>query len=287
MNRTCIVILLLSLLPLLAVLGDGDARLATQREKDFTVNVRQTLERAVPAPSAGWVIVEKTEIAAPEWVSVGTENEPFQVEYRHTWQHPDRIEEARMKEEQIIGEMAASMRERQDNMVETTRKLDELSAAMNKAREVNDREEVKRIQRLMEELAEQYNEGASQGKTAEERQKEIQPRDVRVRFIARVNAMSFNVSRYRKEADVSGYPVYRREYDGLNESMEGEYVVFAGDFTPKSYENEVWMELTPRREALSTSAQSIILVIAGEKTHTRRLLESMDWAALKIMMTNS
>lgn len=282
MKKSLFAILMAGLMSIPVLFADGDARPATQSEKDFTLKVLQTLDKTVPAPASGWVIESKSEITAPEWVTVDAEKYPLQVDYQQSWQHPEKLEEARIKEEKMITEMAASMQNDQKDMAEVTRRLDALSAEMAKAWEKNDAAEVSRIQGEMNELAQQINEvGEAQTKVIEAKEQEIKPKDAKVQFTFRVNAPNFDVSWYKKDMDIAGLQVYRREFDNPNASMEGEYVVFVGDFAPKTYESETWMELKVDPAVPSISVQSIILVVAGDKAHTRQLIESMDWTALK------
>ncbi len=231
MKKTYLAIFLCVLASISAVFADGDSRPATQAEKDFTINVLRTLENSIPAVPSGWVIEEKSEIVAPETVTADTEKYQVQAEYRQSWQHPGKLEEARIKEEQMITEMAASMQQDQKGLEETTNKMNALSEEFGKAIEKNDAAEVARIQGQMEALAQQINAvGEAQNKALETRQQEIKPKDAKVRFSYRVNATHFNISAYQKDADVAGLPVYRCGFDDPNASIEGEFVVFAGEF---------------------------------------------------------
>lgn len=285
MKKTGLAILVSGLVSISVLFADGDSRPATQKEKDFSLDVMHVLDAAIPAVPSGWALEEKTEMIAPDRVTPGAEKYPFKVEYQQSWQHPGRLEEARLKEEQMIIEMAASMQKDQKGLDEMTGKLNALSAELAKAFEKNDAAEVSRIQSQMQELGDQLNAyGESQNKTLEARQQEIKAKDTRIRFSYRVNATQFDISRYSKEEDVAGFQVYRREFDDPNASIEGEFVVFAGNFSPKKYEFETWMELTIDPAVPSTSVQSIILVVAGDKAHTRQRLESIDWNSLKIML---
>lgn len=265
--------------------ADGDSRPATQAEKDFTINVLRTLESSIPAIPSGWTLEEKSEIRAPETVTAGTEKYQVQAEYRQSWQHPAKLEEARIREEQMIAEMAVSMQQDQKGLEETSNRMNALAEEFGKAIEKNDAAEVARIQAEMEALGQQLNAvGDAQSKEIEARQQEIKPKDARVRFMFRVNATHFDISRYTRDADLAGLQVYRQESDDPNASIEGEFVVFTGNFAPKKYEFETWMELATDPSAPSTAVQSIVLTVEGDKAHTRQLLESMDWTALKALL---
>lgn len=285
MKNKALTILLGILVSISTVRADGDSRPATQAEKDFTINVLRTLENSIPAVPSGWAVEEKSEIKAPETVTAGTEKYQVQAEYRQSWQHPAKLEEARIREEQMIAEMAVSMQQDQKGLEETSSRMNALAEEFGKAIEKNDAAEVARIQAEMEALGQQLNAvGDAQNKELEARQQEIKPKDARVRFMFCVNATHFDISRYTRDADVVGLPVYRRESDDPNASIEGEFVVFAGNFAPKKYEFETWMELATDPAAPSTAVQSIVLSVEGDRTHTRQLLESMDWTALKALL---
>ncbi|HPQ39961.1 MAG TPA: hypothetical protein PLV45_06260, partial [bacterium] len=201
------------------------------------------------------------------------------------WQHPERLEEARSREDELIMEMAASMQGQQKDMEATNRELETLAAAMGKAMETNDGAEVSRIQAQMEALANRINAAAdAQNQTFETRQQAIKARDARIRFMFRVNVTNFDVSWFTREADIAGLPTYRREFDNPGTTLEGEHVVFVGNFSTRAYESTTWMELNADPAAPSTSVQSMVIEVSGDADHTRKLLESMNWTALRNLM---
>lgn len=98
MKKFVALIVLFCLMAGSLVFADGDSRLATQAEKDFTKTVLNVLAKAVPPVPAGWDITQQTAVnQVPNSVSTGSEKYPMQVVYSLSFQDTKRIQEAQMK----------------------------------------------------------------------------------------------------------------------------------------------------------------------------------------------
>jgi hypothetical protein len=216
---------------------------------------------------------------------VDAEKYPLQVFYQQSWRHPGRLEEYRKKEELLISEMAGAMKNDQKSMAGLMRELEELSSRFAKALEKKDTAAAERIQKQMDELGKKISQrGESQSREMAVKQRQIKPKDARVRFRIQVNSSGTDISWYKRDALISGIQSYRRETDDVNSSTEGEYLVFLGAFKVRGDGSSSWIELQADPAVASTAVQSVLIYVAGDKAHTRQLLESLDWTGLKKLL---
>ncbi|MGE5530404.1 MAG: hypothetical protein ACM3X6_14855 [Patescibacteria group bacterium] len=87
--------------------ADGETRLATKAEKDFTKSVLTAFSRAVPPGPQGWdMTLDTTVIKDLERVTTGVEEYPLQVEYCAAWQDTKKLNEARVKLDEELMKLA-------------------------------------------------------------------------------------------------------------------------------------------------------------------------------------
>jgi hypothetical protein len=80
------------------VFADGDSRLATKGEKDFTQSVLNVFAKSALSGPEGWdQTSDTTVIEELERVTTGAEQQPLQVEYCIAWQDTKRINEGQEK----------------------------------------------------------------------------------------------------------------------------------------------------------------------------------------------
>ena len=106
-----------------SVTADGDARHATQSEKNFHQSVSSVFSNAVPPCPAGWEKTgDTTQIEALDFVSTGAEEYPLHVDYCFACQNTQRIFEGQEKMVAEIQKLAESKAAFTEEMV---RDLDE------------------------------------------------------------------------------------------------------------------------------------------------------------------
>jgi hypothetical protein len=91
---------------------------------------------------------------------------------------------------------------------------------------------------------------------------------------------------FSQEAPVAGAEIKRLEDGGYKDSgwTEGSSFGFLGTWTIKRDGQMVWMEAQKKAGILYTSVQAVVVRVRGEKNRARKVLESLDWNALKSLL---
>lgn len=277
----------LTLLPA-PVRADGDSRPATAAETAFFRRVLPALAKAAPPGPAGWELSEQSDTAPPRRMGVGTEVEPLRATYRLTWSDTARLRQA--QEAQAAAGAAAMQRlSGEQSTADQEKRMEELAQKLGAAAERGDAAEVKRLQAQMEEVSQ------AMAKVFERQDRELkaamdphQARDAEAALLITVNVFGEDfIGRITPEKPVAGLASYRQagEDDPRYGWREGTTWVFLGPgWKLVKNEDSAHMENESRSELAHTEVQTMVVRVQADPKRARKLIEAMDWNALKALV---
>lgn len=261
--------------------ADGDMRLASPAEREFTLSVLTVVSQAMPQPAPGYEGRDATRVEAPERVPAMERTEPMPVFYSVTWFNAEEAAKERAQEQEAYARAAAqvndpAMQARQKAIAAKQKKL---SAEFSKAVQKGNQGKIKKLQKEMEKL------GQETAKLGQE-QNAIVRKEARIlsklsRLILRVNVNDFQVS---QEADkvkelepIAGNPAFA--FHDPEGKFEDRLIVLVGPWKKQDQKTRFSYQAIPASVA-ATQAQTIIVSAHGNPNLARQALAGVNWKAL-------
>ncbi|MFH1060776.1 MAG: hypothetical protein V1797_19110 [Pseudomonadota bacterium] len=281
-------LLVAGLLAALPATADGPSRPLSAAETAFFRRVLPALAQAAPPGPAGWELSEQSDPAPPRRLGAGAEVEPLQAFYRVAWADAARLRQA--QEAQAAAGTAAMQRQAgEQSAADQEQRLEVLGEKLGAAAERGDQAEMLRLQKQMEEVSQ------AMARVFERQDRELkaamdphQARDAEAGVTILVNVFGEDfIGRVSPEKPVAGLAAYRQEGedDPRYGWREGTTWVFLGPgWKLIKTEDSAHMENEPRPELAHTEAQTIVVRVQADPRRARKLLEAMDWNALKALL---
>lgn len=267
-----------------ALWADGESRPAMKAEKDFVLRVMTAFDKALPAAPAGWQQAERTKVAAPERMGMGEEENPLRVFYQAQWRDQERLKAFDADAEAIGRTHAEKMAPSASEEVQQ-KQVERLAEALGAAVAKGDVAEVQRLQKKMEAAANALNQAYSERDARfTEAIRSREPHDVRVEIQIAANDLNVDLSHeFTEEPPVAGAKVVRINDEGHTNFgwQEGLTVAVLGKWRLTRDHPGMAAEPDPGRP--HTAVQTVVVGVRAEKARARRLLEGIDWAALKAL----
>lgn len=270
----------------LCVRADGDTRPATAAEKDFYGKVFGLFARMVPACPAGWTAGDRSQPSPPTWVP-GTRPHPVKVEYRTACRDIARLQAAQQKQMSAMQSGGTLLEDPQFKAL--MEKQQALAADLGKAAQKNDTAAMQRIQQQLKPVSDEMQ------KLSDAYQKKInsavrtnQAQDAEAKIAVSGNRFQEYLSgSVTKEAPIAGLPVYRVEPrdQGNGQREDGTTWAFLGAWRATAEGGAVRLQ-AGERSGPTTSLQTVVVQVKADKVRARNILEKMDWAGLKGLVTN-
>ncbi len=268
----------------MAVLADGDTRPTTAAERAFCGKVCGVFTAALPAPPQGWSLVDSSEPTPPAAVA-GRNARPIEVECRVVWQDAARARAAQQRQ------MAAFQSVKPDPALDAKqeklqKQMSALSEQFGAAIQKNDAAGAKRIQEQLQSVSQELQKvltAQSAGFTAAAKTGEVH--DVRAEVSLQANGTYAYLRRATPEAPLAGLPIYRMEPDPQNTQEEGITAVFLGPWRSSPQSGGTALQAPPPTGASTTSVQTLIVRVQGDKTRARAILERVNWGTLRGLLS--
>lgn len=275
----------LSIIPV--AMADGETRLATPKEKEFSKAVLNALVKIAPAGPDGWDLIRKKSMEELKYVAPGVEDWPFEVEYYISWQDTQKIQESKDITLEALSEQMTESTESTQEMDKSWEEFEKLATELEEALNKGDMTKILEIQEKMEAIGEKIQDtGSARKQASDEIIRELAPKDVRLDVRITVNSLwvSFAVPG-QQIPSIAGGEAFRTEEKFTNERWENSatYIFFGNwEFIDEGYAG--YMEATPLPGIPSTEVQTIILSVQGEETRVNDYLKKVDWTTLKSLL---
>ena len=271
-----------------AARADGDARPATDAEKNYHQQVMKVFRQALPPGPEGWEVTQQTSEEELNLVSVGNEQQPMRVEYSITWRD---IERAQKADEAMV---QAGVQTMQQEMAANPTKdmeaeLEALAKKMGEAAEKGDTAEMERLQVQMEALGKKMEEVYSlRDQAVDEAAQAHEVTDISAAIRFEVN--SFEEPLYDPPSDVSfiadeqaiRVEGHRNPHYGWQEGVT--YVFLGPGWKPSDNSDSPGMAAQPRSGLPHTKAQTLVVKIQAAPEKADQLAQGIDWDALKALL---
>lgn len=268
--------------------ADGDSRPVNAAETAFYRRVLPVLAQAAPPGPAGWEVVEQSDIAPPRRVAAGAETEPLSADYRIAWRDTARKNQAQ-DAQAAAGAEALQRQTVEQSSADQEKRMEELGEKLGAAAARGDQAEAQRLQKQMEEVS------RAMARVFERHDRELraamdphQARDVEAKVTILVNVFGEDfIGRATPEKPVAGLAAYRQEGedDPRYGWREGTTWVFLGPgWKLVKNEDSAHMENEPRPGLAHTEAQTMVARVRADPKRARKLVEAMDWNALKALL---
>lgn len=266
----------------------GDSRPLTPAETAFFRKVLPALAQAMPPAPAGWQVSEQGDTAPPPRLDGGGLGEPLQASYRVAWQ--DFARKAKAQEAQAAAGVEVAQRQMAEpSTADQHKRMEALGEKLGAAAQRGDQAEVLRLQKQMEEvslaMAKVYDRNDRELKAAMDSH---QVRDVDASVTILVNAFGEDfIGWATADKPVAGLAVYRQEGEDAPRFgwREGTTWVFLGPgWKLIRTEDSAHMENEPRAGLASTKVQTLVVRVRGDAKRARKIVEAMDWNALKALV---
>ncbi|MGA9750793.1 MAG: hypothetical protein WBS54_03295 [Acidobacteriota bacterium] len=265
-------------------LADGDTRPATAAERAFTGKVCRVFTAALPAPPQGWTLADSSEPTPPTAVA-GRNPRPIEVECRVVWQDAAKARAAQQREMEAFQAVKTdpALEAKQEKL---QKQMGALSEQFGAAIQKNDAAGAKRIQDQLQSVSQELQKvltAQSAGFTAAAKAGEIH--DVQAEVSLQANSTYTYLRRGTPESPQAGLPSYRMEPDPKNTQEEGTTAVFLGPWRASPQSGATAMQATSPAGTSTTSVQTLIVRVKGDKARARAILERVNWAALKGLLS--
>lgn len=267
--------------------ADGDMRPATAAERAFLKKAEGVVCAALPPGPAGWEVAERPEREPFDQVSAGAARHPMEVRCFIAWRDTARLRQAqsRLMEEAVPLVSKGPAADQEALMDQMSALGEKFAAAINK----NDTAGAQRIQKEMEAVGAKLRTiGEAQNKAYEGVAQRNAAKDAEAEVLLVINHREETLPEGSVlEAPLQGAKVYRIEEGEFSGGTwrEGTTVAFLGAWTLAKESWGTMMRPSHAPGAPGTSVQNVYIRIKGDKARARKLLEGVDWAALKGLMS--
>ena len=268
----------------MAVLADGDTRPTTAAERAFCGKVCRVFTAALPAPPQGWSLVDSSEPTPPSAVA-GRNPRPMEVECRVVWQDAAKARAAQQRAVEAFQSVKPdpALDAKQEKL---QKQMSALSEQFGAAIQKNDTAAAKRIQEQLRSVSEELQKvltAQSAGFTTAAKASEVH--DVQAEVSLQANGTYAYLRRATPEAPLAGLPVYRTEPDGQDTRAEGTTAVFLGPWRSSPQSGGTALQAPPPTGASTTSVQTLIVRVKGDRARARAILEKVNWPALRGLLS--
>jgi len=221
-------------------------------------------------------------------VAAGAETEPLRASYHIAWQ--DTARKRRAQDAQVAAGAEAMQRQMAEHpTADLEKRMEELGEQLGAAAQRGDMAEVTRLQKQMEEVSQ------AMAKVFERHDRALraamdphQARDVEAKLTLLVNEFGEDfIGRVTPERPVAGLAAYRQEGedDPRYGWREGTTWVFLGPgWKLVKNEDSAHMENEPRPGVAHSEAQTIVARVRADAKRARKIVEALDWEALKALV---
>lgn len=268
----------------MAVLADGDTRPTTAAERAFCGKVCRAFTAALPAPPQGWTLADSSEPTPPTAVA-GRNPRPIEVECRVVWQDAAKARAAQQREMQAFQSVKTdpALEAKQEKL---QKQMSALSEQFGAAIQKNDTAGAKRIQDQLQSVSQELQKvltAQSAGFTAAAKAGEVH--DVQAEVSLQANNTYAYLRRGTSDSALAGLPTYRMEPDPQNTQEAGTTSVFLGPWRSSPQSGGISMQAPPAAGASTTSVQTLIVRVKGDKARARAILERVNWAVLRGLLS--
>jgi seryl-tRNA synthetase len=270
------------------VFADGDTRKATQKEKDFYRMVMETFTKALPAGPEGWS-EEKNQFTELELVTPDCEKYPFRVNHGASWTDDTRKQAADEEMQKVLGPKMISNSSNPE-LKKLMEQNDKLAKEFGDAVGKNDKPTVERLQKEMDALSKKFQAITdANDKESDSIMEKMSARDVSIKVSIQVNNLSEGLNEsVVQEAPVAGCLTYRSQGRWAKENgwLEGTTYVLLGKGWQLKTDGGTYIETKAQKEIPSTAVQTILISVQADTARAKKVLEKINWNALKKLIQN-
>jgi hypothetical protein len=266
--------------------ADGEARKATQTERDFYKKVMTAIMGSIPPGPAAWS-EEKGELDELESVGVESEKYPFRIDYHASWTDYTRKDAA----DQAIQEALMPIMMKAANNPETQKLFKEnekLATQFGEAISKNDQAKTRQLGKEMEILrAKMEVITKAQDKETDDAMEKLSARDVKASINIYVNSLSESFyESIKQDAAVNGCQTFRSEgeWSKNNGWSEGTTYVFMGKGWQFKSDGSKYVETKAQPGIPSTAVQTIVVRVQADPARAKQILQKIDWKTLNALI---
>ncbi len=268
----------------LSILADGDTRPATAAEKAFYGKVYGALAGLVPVCPAGWSSADRSKPEPPTAVP-GSRPHPIEVEVKAACRDTVRLQAAQMKQMNAVQTGGTILDDPKFKALMA--KQQALATQLGAAAQKSDTAAMQRIQKEMDPIGKEMKTlSEAYEKKTNTAMRTNQARDAEVAVEISGNRFYEYLSgAVTQEAPVAGLPTYRVEPSdrGGGQIEDGTTWTFLGAWRTTQESGAVRFQ-SDEKPGPSTTLQTVVVQVKGDKARARAILEKMDWAPVKAIM---